>query len=208
VDIIVEVLAALGVARVGVRGFEADDILGTLARAMASPELPVEVVTGDRDLIQLVDDARRIQVLYIGRGIRRLQVLDEATVQNTYGIRADQYVDFSILRGDPSDGLPGISGIGEKSAAALLTTYGDLAGLRAAVAEGAPIRPAMAAAIRAGADYLDRAGEVVRVATAPLPEVDARMPIVAADSDALTALVSRWGIGASVERFLEAMSGH
>jgi len=206
VDVIVDVLAALGIARVGAPGFEADDVLGTLARRHARRGQPVEVVTGDRDLFQLVDDALGIRVLYTGRGIRRLQVLDGAGVLAGYGVRPDQYADFAILRGDPSDGLAGIPGIGEKSAAALLETYGDLPGLLAAVDAGAPIRPAMAQALRAGREYLARAQEVVEVAEVPLPEVEARIDPEPADAAALERLVERWGIGTSVRRLQDALA--
>jgi 5'-3' exonuclease len=206
VEVIVDVLAALGITRVGAPGFEADDVMGTLARRHAQRGQPVEVVTGDRDLFQLVDDALGIRVLYTGRGIRRLQVLDEAAVLAGYGVRPDQYADFAILRGDPSDGLAGIPGIGEKSAAALLGTYGSLTGLLAAVDAGAPIRPAMGQALRAGRDYLSRAQAVVHVADVPLPEVDACISPDPADAAALAALVERWGIAAPVRRLQDALA--
>jgi 5'-3' exonuclease len=206
VAIIAEVLAAFGIARVGAPGFEADDVMGTLARRHARAGQAVEVVTGDRDLFQLVDDRLAITVLYTGRGLRRLQVLDEAAVLAGYGVRPAQYADFAILRGDPSDGLPGIPGIGEKSAAALLASYGDLAGLLAAVESGAPIRPAMARALREGRDYLARAQEVVRVAEVELPEVDARICPDPADPDALAALAERWGISAPIQRLRSALA--
>jgi 5'-3' exonuclease len=206
VAIIADVLAAFGIARVGAPGYEADDILGTLARRHARAGQAVEVVTGDRDLFQLVDDRLGIAVLYTGRGLRKLQVLDEAAVLAGYGVRPDQYADFAILRGDPSDGLPGIPGIGEKSAASLLASYGDLAGLLAAVDAGAPIRPAMAQALRAGRDYLVRAEAVVRVAEVELPEVEARILPEPADPDALTVLCERWGITAPVRRLADALA--
>ncbi len=110
VAVIADVLAALGIARIGAAGFEADDVIATLARRHASRGEPVEVVTGDRDLIQLVDDQAGIQVLYTGRGVRQVQVLDAAAVVAAYGVRPQQYCDLAILRGDPSDGLPGVPG--------------------------------------------------------------------------------------------------
>jgi 5'-3' exonuclease len=206
VAIITEVLAAFGIARVGAPGYEADDVMGTLARRHARGGQPVEVVTGDRDLLQLVDDAMGIRVLYTGRGLRRLQVLDEAGVAAGYGVRPGQYADFAILRGDPSDGLPGIPGIGEKTAAALLGTYGDLAGLLAAVDAGAPIRPAIAQALRAGRDYLTRAQSVVRVAEVQLPDIAAGIPAQPVDPRALAHLVERWGIAGPVQRLDDALA--
>jgi 5'-3' exonuclease len=203
VGIIIDVLAALGIPRAGAAGYEADDVLGTLARRHAARGEPVEVVTGDRDLIQLVDDAGGIRVLYIGRGIRRMEVLDEAAVRAGYGVAPRQYAELAILRGDPSDGLPGIPGVGARTAAGLLERFGDLTALRAAVAEGdAGIRSGIAAALRDADDYLVRAEEVVRVAEVALPEVPAPLPATPADPDALAVLVERWGLAAPVERML------
>lgn len=206
VPIISDLLAALGVPRIGHPGFEADDILGTLARRHGRRGEPVEVVTGDRDLIQLVDDAAGIRVLYIGRGIRRMEILDEAAVLAGYRVLPAQYADLAILRGDPSDGLPGIAGIGAATAVGLLDRYGDLASLMAAVRAGtAPIRPGITRALLDGADYLDRAERVVRVADAPLAEVVAGIPRRPADPGLLAALGERWGVTAPLARLTDAL---
>lgn len=206
VQIIVEVLAALGISRIGAPGFEADDVMATLARRHAARSTPVEVVTGDRDLIQLVDDAAGIRVLYIGRGIRRVEVLDEAAVRAGHGVAPQQYADLSILRGDPSDGLPGIPGIGARTAAGLLARFGDLRAIRDAVDTGvAGIRPGVASALRDGADYLDRAERVVLAAEAPVPEFDPRLPASPADPAALDALAERWGLGSPIARLRAAI---
>jgi 5'-3' exonuclease len=207
VEVIVEVLAALGIARIGAPGFEADDVIGTLARRHAARGEPVEVVTGDRDLIQLVDDALGIRVLYTGRGIRRIEVLDEAAVSANYGVGPQQYADLAILRGDPSDGLPGLPGVGAKTAAALLQRFGDLAGiLRALDQEDNGIRPGVASAVRAGRDYLQRAEQVVLVADVPLPEVDTRIPTEPADAAGLERIAAQWGLSGPVERLRAALA--
>jgi 5'-3' exonuclease len=142
VAIIEDVLAALGVPTVGVAGYEADDVIGTLATGAVRP---VDVVTGDRDLFQLVDDARQVRVLYTARGVGRHDVVDEAWVHAKYGIPGTAYADFATLRGDPSDGLPGVPGVGEKTAASLVTKYGipgtayaDFATLRGDPSDGLP----------------------------------------------------------------------
>ena len=109
IPVIEEVLDAIGIARVGVPGYEADDVIGTYAARATGP---VDVVTGDRDLFQLVDDARPCRVLYTVRGIRNLQIIDEAQVTARFGIPGRAYADFATLRGDPSDGLPGVPGVG------------------------------------------------------------------------------------------------
>src|ERR671926_375264 len=162
VPILVDVLAAAGIARVGAPGYEADDVIGTLATRARGP---VDVVTGDRDLFQLVDDARGVRVLYTARGITDLEFVDEAAVAAKYGVPGTAYADFAVLRGDPSDGLPGVAGGGAEKAGALITEFGDLAGIRAAAARTVVPKPPLTAAVlrklHAGADYLDAAPVVV-----------------------------------------------
>lgn len=104
VPVIEAVLDAVGVARVGVAGYEADDVIGTLAGRAAGP---VDIVTGDRDLFQLVDDARGVRVLYPVKGVGTLQVVDGEWLRGKYGVDGPGYADLAVLRGDPSDGLPG-----------------------------------------------------------------------------------------------------
>ncbi|WP_432497542.1 5'-3' exonuclease [Kineococcus auxinigenes] len=209
VPVIAEVLAALGVARVGCAGFEADDVIATLAaRAVAAGDVVVDVVTGDRDLFQLVDDAAGVRVLYVGKGVRRAEVVDQAWLAARYGVRDGAgYADLAVLRGDPSDGLPGVAGIGEKSAAGLLERYGDLAGVRAAAAEPASAVPAgQRRRLLEASGYLDAAPAVVRVVReAPVPVVPDALPRAAADPGSLERLVQRWGLASSVERVLTAL---
>ena len=202
VPVIIDVLAALGIARVGSPGFEADDVIGTLAAADAGP---VDVVSGDRDLIQVIDDARGVRLLYIGRGLAKLETMDEAAVRAKYAIPGRAYADFAALRGDPSDGLPGVPGVGEKTAAGLIQRWGSIEALLAAVDSGDPAltqRPKLAAA-RA---YLEVAAAVTRVRTdCPLPDFDAALPVEPADPERLLELVDRWGVESSVNRLLAAM---
>src|SRR3954471_269432 len=120
VPIIESVLDAIGLSRVGVANFEADDVIGTLAHEATQP---VDIVTGDRDLFQLVDDASDVTVLYIGRGFAKSERLHDADIQRRYGVPAASYADFAALRGDPSDGLPGVRGVGDKSAAGVIAKY-------------------------------------------------------------------------------------
>jgi 5'-3' exonuclease len=207
VPLIRETLGALGLPIVGAPGYEADDIIGTLA---ARAQTPVDVVTGDRDLFQLVEDARGVRVVYTARGMSNLEDVTDAVIGERYGIRADQYADFATLRGDPSDGLPGVSGIGEKSAAALLRTYGSLDVVMAAAADGDPgMSPRVRAKIGEAHDYLTVAPTVVRVAVdAPIAVASTRLPEVDAATRARGAeLADRLGLGASMTRILEAMSG-
>ncbi|MEU7027446.1 5'-3' exonuclease [Streptomyces sp. NPDC015232] len=205
VPVIVDVLAALGIARVGAPGFEADDVIGTLtARATG----PVDIVTGDRDLFQLVDDARGVRVLYPRKGVGDCDLVDDELIRAKYGVRPDQYADMAALRGDTSDGLPGVKGIGDKTAAQLIAEYGDLAGVRAAAADRTSrLTPAKRRGIVEAAAYLDVAPEVVRVARdVPLPEFSAELPSAPRDPEALAALVERWGLGGAVGRLLPVLA--
>ena len=213
IPVIVEVLAALGIARVGAPGFEADDVIGTLvarARAgFAAQPGGVEIVTGDRDLFQLVDDATGVRVLYTSRGVSDLDVVDQARLQAKYGVPTGQaYADMAVLRGDPSDGLPGVRGIGEKTAVALIARYGDLAGILAARDSRDPgLTATQRTRLVEAADYLEVAPGVVRVAPdAPLGVVDDAIPLTPADPAALVALAERWGLASSVTRLVTAMS--
>jgi 5'-3' exonuclease len=207
VPIIQDVLAALGVAVVGVDGYEADDVIGTLA---TDAPMPVDIVTGDRDLFQLVDDERGVRVLYTARGVGRHERIDDAVVRTKYGIRPEQYADFATMRGDPSDGLPGVTGVGEKTAAALLGKHGDLAGVLAAVDDPASgLGPTVRTRLREAADYLAVAPRVVAVARdLDLGGVDLTLPKPApADPKAFDALVERWGLGGSADRVIAAING-
>jgi 5'-3' exonuclease len=205
VPLILEMLAALGIPAVGAAGFEADDVLGTLA---AREPGPVEVVSGDRDLFQLVDDVKPVRLLYCGRGVAKLEVYEDATVQEKYGVPAAGYADLAALRGDPSDGLPGVPGIGAKTAARLVTRYGDLAGIRAALDDPqAGFAPGLRTTLVGAASYLDVAPAVVRVARdVPLPELDGSLPRPPADPDRLLELASTWNLAGATRRLVDALT--
>jgi 5'-3' exonuclease len=208
VPVIADALEALGIPRLGADGYEADDVIGTLAHASRGVR-PVDVVTGDRDLFQLVDDAAQIRVVYTARGgVRGADLVDESFLRERYAVASgDGYADMSILRGDTSDGLPGVAGIGEKTAAQLIRIYGDLAGLRAALDSGdRALRGAQRTRLEAAAAYLDVAPLVVRVARdAPLPAVDLTLPAAVADPGLLSRVGSEYGVTSSVNRVLTAL---
>ncbi|WP_455358140.1 5'-3' exonuclease [Streptomyces sp. SYSU K21746] len=204
VPIIEAVLDAVGIARVGVAGYEADDVIGTLATHAKGP---VDIVTGDRDLYQLVSDARQARVLYPLKGVGTLAVTDEAVLREKYGVDGPGYVDLALLRGDPSDGLPGVPGIGEKTAAKLIDAYGDLAGIMAAVDDPrSKLTPSQRKRLDESRPYIAVAPKVVRVATdVPLPDFDPALPAGPRDPAALDALAARWGLGGALQRLLAVL---
>jgi len=161
--LIVRVLAAAGVRMAAADGYEADDVIGTLC---VGSRVAVEVVTGDRDLFQLIDDEAGVRVLYIARGVANLEVIDEAAVSQRYGIPAAGYAAFAALRGDASDGLPGVPGVGEKTAAALVRSFGTVEAMLAAIDAGHGGFPAGSRLkLVAARDYLEAVMPVVRVAS-------------------------------------------
>lgn len=208
VPIIEAALAALGICRLGADGYEADDAIGTLV-ARYRGTMPIDVVTGDRDLFQLVDDAAGVRVLYTARGgVRSPDVVDQDYLRERYAVGSGpQYADLAVLRGDPSDGLPGVAGIGEKTAAKLIAAYGSLAGLRAAIDGGDPaIKGAQRRNLEAGSAYLDVGPLVVAVAPdAPVPEVDPILPAQIADLREVSRLAADYGLASPMNRVIDAL---
>jgi 5'-3' exonuclease len=205
IPIIEEVLYEAGITIAGYPGYEADDIIGTLAARASGP---VDVVTQDRDLFQVVDDARGVKVIYTARGLTNIEVIDEAEITRRYGIPGRSYADYAALRGDPSDGLPGVPGVGEKSAAALINTFGSVDGIIHALDLGHGGFPKGTRDKLAKArDYLDVAMTVVRVVQdVPLPEVTAELPVQIARPVQLKELGERWGLGSSLSRLVTAIA--
>jgi 5'-3' exonuclease len=205
IPMIREILAALDLTVIGAPRHEADDVIGSLA---TQADMPVDVVTGDRDLFQLVDDARDVRVIYTARGMSKLEVLTDVTVVGKYGVLPSQYADFAVLRGDASDGLPGVAGIGEKTAASLLQQFGDLDSIVAAAGDPAvPLSATMRTRITGAAAYLDVAPTVVEVVRdLELGAFDARLhPLDADEADEVRRLGEEWNLGGSVQRVLQAL---
>jgi 5'-3' exonuclease len=214
IDMIAELLDAYGIPTAGAEGYEADDVLGTLAARERKD--PVVVVSGDRDLLQVVsDDPVPVRVLYLGRGLSKATLLGPAEVAEHYGVPVDRagpaYAELALLRGDPSDGLPGVPGVGEKTAATLLAQHGSLDQILAAAHDP---KSKMAKGIRTkllGAlDYIEAAGKVVRVATdAPVAFSTStdEIPLVAAHPRRTAELATELGVGSSVARLQKALDG-
>ncbi len=205
VPVIARALQILGIPIVGADGYEADDVIGTLATTWDGP---VDVVTGDRDLFQLVDDDRGVRVLYPAKGMSKLEYVDATWIRDRYGITPSQYADFAVLRGDPSDGLPGVAGIGEKTAASLLTSYGDLDGILAAAADRhAKVAPRARTNLLAAADYLAVAPRVVEVVRdLPLDTDLTLRPVSTEQVREMAELAEAWGLGRPAERAVAALT--
>ena len=206
IPIIESVLEAYGIAKVGHAEMEADDVIGTLATGAG---MPVDIVTGDRDLFQLVDDDEAVRVLYVARGVSKHERVDNAWVRGKYGVDAHQYADLATLRGDASDGLPGVAGVGDKTAATLLNRFGTIeAIIEAAHDPDSDMGPGPRGKIKAAADYLAVAPQVVAVRRdLDLGAPDLTRPRTPADHDAVVALDAQWDLGSSAVRLVEALSG-
>jgi 5'-3' exonuclease len=208
IPLIRHVLGLAGMAVVGVPEHEADDVVGTYA---SHAGFPVDVVTGDRDLFQLVDDDRQVRVIYTARGMRNLEVLTDAVVVGKYRVLPQQYADYATLRGDASDGLPGVAGIGEKTAASLLLEHGTLDGLLAAAADpGGGVSVSVRSKLASAADYLRVAPAVVNVVRnlelPSLEEAGAELHAVTGEArEELERLATEWNLGGSVRRLLQAL---
>lgn len=204
IPVIRAVLEAIGIAVVGAGDHEADDVIGTLA---TNAGMPVDIVTGDRDLFQLVDDATGVRVLYTARGVARHERVTDEVVVAKYSVLPSQYADFATLRGDASDGLPGVPGVGEKTAATLLLKFGTLEGIVDAARDpGSALAPGPRRKILDALDYLAVAPDVVAVRRdldLALPSL--ARPAVAADPSALAVLDERWGLGSSLERLMDVL---
>ncbi|WP_248242875.1 5'-3' exonuclease [Microbacterium kunmingense] len=204
VPMIRETLDALRIPIAGATDYEADDVIGTLATTATAP---VDIVTGDRDLFQLVDDERDVRVIYTARGMSNLEVITGDVVVKKYGVRPDQYADFATLRGDTSDGLPGVSGVGEKTAASLLSQHDDLAGIIAAAEAGEGMSAGLRSKILAALPYLEVAPRVVGVARDLDLTVtgDDLTPLDPPATEAARELAERWALGGSMDRILTAI---
>lgn len=199
VPVIFEILAGCGIQVVGHPGYEAEDVIGTLAQRAPGR---VGIVSGDRDLFQLVRDPD-VFVLYPRRGVSEVDVVDETYIEAKYQIPGRAYRDFAVLRGDPSDGLPGVRGVGPKLAAALLARYGSIDGILEA-ARGSEQGIALSK-VRRDLDYVERAVKVVTIPTdLPIPEVDLTRPRREPDATVFS-LAERYGLAGALRRLVAAL---
>ena len=202
---IAEVLDAIGIARWGAEDYEADDVIGSAAAQLAGPCI---VVSGDRDLVQVIDDDTRL-LLTVNGGMERWPLLDPVAAEERFGVPPAQYVDLAVLRGDPSDGLPGVAGIGAKTAAALVQAFGPCPAILDAAAVVPPVRPMtarLATSLIAAQAAIEAARTVATVVRdLALPDEDVSLPTAPEDPARLAALVAEWGVGRQVDELLKAL---
>jgi len=204
IPVLLDLLDAFGFPMLGVDDYEADDVIATFA---VKEKGPIRIVTGDRDLFQLVDDKRDVKVVYLARGISQHDLVDKKWVSEKYGIPGDRYALFAMFRGDPSDGLPGVKGIGEKGAALIANHFATVDDALAAALDSHEALPAaLSKKIIAGADYLKIAPTLVQCAKdVAIPNMEIAMPKKPADLSDIYALKEQYGLGASVDRLISAL---
>ena len=204
IPILLDLLDEFGIPMVGVDDYEADDVMATFA--VKEPG-PTRIVTGDRDLFQLVDDKRDVKVVYLAKGLSQHDLVDKAWISRKYAIPGDRYALFAMFRGDPSDGLPGVKGIGEKGAALIANNFADVDEAQRGARDAHPsLTPALAKKIIEGADYLKIAPTLVNCARdVALPSLDISMPTKPADLSKIYEIKERYGLGASVDRLISAL---
>lgn len=205
IPILLDLLEAFNIPLIGVDDYEADDVMASFAKRESGP---IRIATGDRDLFQLVDDDADVQIIYLAKGISNHDLVDRKWVANKYGIPGDRYGLFAMFRGDPSDGLPGVVGIGEKGSALIANHFADVKSvIEAAKSEDNRLTPALRKKIIAGQDYLKIAPKLVSCALdVPLPNLDLRLPTKPNDLSTIRQMQNDYNLGASVDRLIAALN--
>ena len=205
IPVILDILDAIGLPIIGIDDYEADDVIATLATREKSPSI---IATGDRDLFQLVNDDKPISVAYLAKGISSHELVDLKWISDRYSIPGERYALMALLRGDPSDGLPGVRGIGEKGAAKIVSKFSTVDDIiMAAEKNDDRLGAALCKKILDGREYLRKAEPVVNcVRDLRLPSLPGQLPNQIADAQALWSLNERYGVTTSVGRVLSALS--
>jgi len=204
IPILLDLLEALGFPMLGVDDYEADDLMATFA---VNQPGPVRIVTGDRDLFQLVDDKRDVKVVYLAKGIANHDLVDLKWIEQKYEIPGDRYGLFAMIRGDASDGLPGIRGIGEKGAAVIAKQFTSLPEvMKAAAKDDERLTPSARKKLLESAEYAKIAPKLVHCALdVPLPKMDLALPKRPKNLDEIYQYQKDYGLGASVDRLISAL---
>lgn len=197
-ELLPEVLDAAGVRRAEAAGYEADDVIATLAARVSGKDRAV-VVTGDRDLICLVRDPH-VSVLFTIKGVTNLKRFDEASVEEAYGIPPSLYSEFAMLRGDPSDGLPGVPGVGPKTAVKLIQQHGSIAEILEHIDE---LTPKLRESFESSRGYL----EAMKVVVPPVTDLEVETVDPTRDEERLLTLAAKRNIEGPARRLLQALDG-
>jgi 5'-3' exonuclease len=204
IPILLDLLEAFKIPIVGVDDYEADDVMASYT---VSEPGPIKIVTGDRDLFQLVDDKRKISVVYLAKGIANHDHVDLRWISQKYDIPGERYALFAMIRGDASDGLPGIRGIGEKGAAVIAKQFSNLEEVMlAAENEDERLTPNARKKLLESAEYARIAPKLVHCALdVPLPKMDINLPKRPDNLDEIYQYQKDYGLGASVDRLISAL---
>ncbi len=204
IPILLDLIDAFGIPMLGVDDYEADDVMATLAEKEPGP---IRIVTGDRDLFQLVDEVRDVKVVYLAKGISQHDLVDTTWVAQKYDIPGDRYALFAMFRGDPSDGLPGVKGIGEKGAAQIARAFSNVDEVISAARENHDsLTPLLCKKIVAGESYLKIAPTLVQCARdVPIPHMNVSMPTKPVDGPLIKTMKDEYGLGASIDRLVAAL---
>jgi 5'-3' exonuclease len=204
IPLLLDLLDLFGLPMVGVDNYEADDLIATYSK---SEKGPIHIVTGDRDLFQLVDDARKVKVIYLAKGFSQQEVVDLAWIKQKYGIPGERYALFALIRGDASDGLPGVKGIGEKGAAIIANSFATIEeSLAAALNDDERLTPLLRKRLIEGSDYIKIAPTLVHCALdVPVPTMEIALPKAPLDLSEIYAFKDQYGLGASVDRLIAAL---
>ena len=204
IPILLDLLEALGFPMLGVDDYEADDLMATFAVIQPGP---VRIVTGDRDLFQLVDDKRDVKVVYLAKGIANHDLVDLKWIEKKYEIPGDRYGLFAMIRGDASDGLPGIKGIGEKGAASIAKQFTNLDEvMKAATNDDERLTTNIRKKLLESAEYAKNAPKLVGCATdVSIPEMKIDLPNKPLDTQKIQDIKEEFGLGTSVDRIMNAL---
>jgi 5'-3' exonuclease len=204
IPILLDLIDAFGITVIGIDDYEADDVMASYA---VQHEGPIRIVTGDRDLFQMVDDDRNVAVVYLAKGLSQHELVDKQWVANRYEIPGDRYALFAMFRGDPSDGLPGVKGIGVKGAAHIANHFRSVEDVISAAEENhSLLTPALTKRILAGRDYLAIAPTLVQCAKdISLPNVSLSLPKYPKDMKVIREMQEKYALGASVDRLVSAL---
>lgn len=207
IPILLDLLDLFGLPNVGVDNYEADDVIATVSMSERGPTF---IATGDRDLFQLVDDKRRVKVIYLAKGLANHDLVDRAWIARKYEIPGDRYALFAMIRGDASDGLPGVRGIGEKGAAAIANNFATIEDALAAAHSGDErLTPNLRKKLIDGSDYIEIAPRLVHCALdVPVPAMNFELPSAKFGAQRLPEIrdmKERYNLGASVDRMISAL---